>query len=164
MADLVLWTAGSGPATRSSGGALALPFPADNRGALRTDATLRVLDHPRVFALGDVAGPASMLPGAPDGRLPLTAQVRGVCHENMSSKPAESQGFNLRSDWGLCGECLLQAGMVLHIVLATFCKLVTCTAHVPALLNQPPVIGQTWEVFCLIHHANIFATLHPPDL
>lgn len=36
--------------------ALKLPFPANNKGAVRTDATLRVVDHPRVFALGDVSG------------------------------------------------------------------------------------------------------------
>lgn len=46
-ADLVLWTAGSGPATTSDApsgsGRLALPFPADRRGAIETDTTLRVV-------------------------------------------------------------------------------------------------------------------------
>ena len=46
-ADLVLWTAGSGPATTSdapaASGRLALPFPADRRGAIETDTTLRVV-------------------------------------------------------------------------------------------------------------------------
>ena len=53
-ADLVLWTAGSGPATTSDSpadsgagagksGRLAMPFPADRRGAIETDAMLRVV-------------------------------------------------------------------------------------------------------------------------
>ncbi len=50
-ADLVLWTAGGAPATSSENasdagtvkrGRLALPFPADGKGAIETDATLRV--------------------------------------------------------------------------------------------------------------------------
>ena len=43
----MLWTAGSGPATTSDApsgsGRLALPFPADRRGAIETDTTLRVV-------------------------------------------------------------------------------------------------------------------------
>lgn len=50
----MLWTAGSGPATTSDSpadngagagksGRLAMPFPADRRGAIETDATLRVV-------------------------------------------------------------------------------------------------------------------------
>ena len=43
----MLWTAGSGPATSSDApsgsGRLALPFPADRRGAIETDTTLRVV-------------------------------------------------------------------------------------------------------------------------
>ncbi|CAL8467168.1 g6704 [Coccomyxa elongata] len=56
-ADMVLWTAGSGPVSKEGvgEGGLKLPFPANDRGAVRTDATLRVVDHPRVFALGDVS-------------------------------------------------------------------------------------------------------------
>lgn len=55
---MVLWTAGSGPVSKEGvgEGGLKLPFPANDRGAVRTDATLRVVDHPRVFALGDVSG------------------------------------------------------------------------------------------------------------
>ena len=54
-ADLVLWTAGSGPATSSEDagdagaakrGRLARPFPADGKGAIETDATLRVARTP----------------------------------------------------------------------------------------------------------------------
>jgi demethylphylloquinone reductase len=82
IADVVLWTAGAAPATRPSASAdgprhgVALPFPTDARGAAKTDATLRVLDNPRVFALGDVAVSRSSSPTSPMApRLPPTAQV-----------------------------------------------------------------------------------------
>ena len=77
----MLWTAGSEPVTRQgvSEATPSLPFPANERGALRTDPTLRVLDHPRVFALGDVASaapPASAAAASsPAGALPATAQA-----------------------------------------------------------------------------------------
>lgn len=75
-ADLVLWTAGSQPASRPL-----QPFPLSDRGQLETDATLRVLRHARVFALGDVSrgqytptgdGSGSSAGG---GFYPATAQV-----------------------------------------------------------------------------------------
>lgn len=75
VADLVLWTAGSGPVTKVDAPALSLPFPANKRGAMETDATLRVMRHARVFALGDVAvveGPSTVLPP--------TAQVSEQSH------------------------------------------------------------------------------------
>jgi NADH dehydrogenase FAD-containing subunit len=79
-ADLVLWAAGQAPAPRAdAAAAAALPFPADARGATETDATLRVLRHPRVFALGDVAvgggGGGGGGGGAGGAPLPATAQV-----------------------------------------------------------------------------------------
>jgi NADH:ubiquinone reductase (non-electrogenic) len=49
-ADLVLWTAGSRAASQPL-----QPFPCDSRGQLKTDPTLRVVQHARVFALGDVS-------------------------------------------------------------------------------------------------------------
>jgi NADH dehydrogenase FAD-containing subunit len=56
---MVLWSAGQAPATKAAAqpppGALKLPFSTNSRGAMQTDATLRVLHHSRVFALGDVA-------------------------------------------------------------------------------------------------------------
>ncbi|KAK9823219.1 hypothetical protein WJX72_001145 [[Myrmecia] bisecta] len=73
-ADLVLWTAGSGPATATSTQRkLTLPFPATKQGALRTDPTLRVVGHARVFALGDVA--SSEGEQLATEHLPATAQV-----------------------------------------------------------------------------------------
>ena len=89
-ADMVLWTAGSRPMTQTDtdnpSRTLSLPFPADKRGALRTDPTLRVLDHPRVFALGDVAGPAAAAVAAEASTsgvassFPATAQVSVLAH------------------------------------------------------------------------------------
>ncbi|KAK9792690.1 hypothetical protein WJX73_001665 [Symbiochloris irregularis] len=67
-ADLVLWTAGSAPATSAGRNPLKVPFPCDDRGSTRTDATLRVQGHAHVFALGDVA----VSSGSPP---PATAQV-----------------------------------------------------------------------------------------
>lgn len=70
-ADLVVWTAGQAPVPRVEASSLALPFPMDQRGAMQTDPTLRVLRNQHVFALGDVA-----VSGAdPAKRLPATAQV-----------------------------------------------------------------------------------------
>ena len=67
-ADLVLWTAGNAPSTSASRNPLKVPFPSDERGSTRTDATLRVQRHAHVFALGDVAVPSEAPP-------PNTAQV-----------------------------------------------------------------------------------------
>ncbi|MCA1993361.1 MAG: NAD(P)/FAD-dependent oxidoreductase [Coleofasciculus sp. S288] len=49
--DLVLWTVGIGvsPIVRS------LPLKQNQRGQLTTTSTLQVLDHPEIFALGDLA-------------------------------------------------------------------------------------------------------------
>jgi NADH dehydrogenase FAD-containing subunit len=76
-ADLVLWTAGSKPASQSL-----QPFPVDTRGQLQTDATLRVLQHSRVFALGDVSkgqnvddGSSASAGGGQGAVYPATAQV-----------------------------------------------------------------------------------------
>lgn len=58
-ADIVLWSAGQAPVTKAPAAdpqhQIALPFGTNTRGAMQTDATLRVLRHQRVFALGDVA-------------------------------------------------------------------------------------------------------------
>lgn len=70
-ADVVVWTAGVAPsgAPAAPPGGPALPFPRTAAGAVRVDATLRVAGHPRVFALGDVAGADGGAGAAP------TAQV-----------------------------------------------------------------------------------------
>ncbi len=77
QADLVLWTAGSSPVSREgvSDKTPKLPFPATEWGAVCTDPMLRVKDHPRVFALGDVAGAEA---STSDTSLPATAQVLSV--------------------------------------------------------------------------------------
>lgn len=70
-ADLVVWTAGSQPATKAQRN-LKLPFPTTPQGAMKTDETLQVSGHPRVFALGDVASTSGTQQHA---SLPATAQV-----------------------------------------------------------------------------------------
>lgn len=50
-ADVVLWTSG----TRVSPLAAAAGFPVDERGRMVTDATLRSVSHPEVYAVGDAA-------------------------------------------------------------------------------------------------------------
>eukprot|EP00803_Ostreobium_quekettii_P007009 evm.model.scf_65.16 EVM.evm.TU.scf_65.16 scf_65:121184-122824(-) len=73
QADLVLWTAGARPATgKGRDDAGRFPFPRSRAGALQTDATLRVINHARVFALGDVAVAGSEAGGR---GFPPTAQV-----------------------------------------------------------------------------------------
>jgi NADH:ubiquinone reductase (non-electrogenic) len=94
-ADLVVWTAGSAPVTASSSSSplQRLPFPTTPRGTVATEPSLRVVGHPRVFALGDTAtasagghGPAVGDPDDPGAAaaaaaapvpppLPATAQV-----------------------------------------------------------------------------------------
>lgn len=71
--DLVLWTAGCTPVTKQRKG---FPFPQSARGTIVVEPTLRVVEHPRVFAVGDVSGAETGPSG--DGRaddLPATAQV-----------------------------------------------------------------------------------------
>ena len=70
--DLVLWTAGSAPASHAAR-KLKLPFESNSKGALLTDGNLQVLRQPRVFALGDVAGSEIE---AETANLPPTAQVQ----------------------------------------------------------------------------------------
>ncbi|GIL82756.1 hypothetical protein Vretimale_8316 [Volvox reticuliferus] len=77
-ADLVIWTAGSSPATRQA--REGFPFPVNARGALETEPSLRVQGSDVVFALGDVAvaAPASsanVYDQYPGQTLPATAQV-----------------------------------------------------------------------------------------
>ncbi len=70
-ADLVLWTAGSSPASHAARN-LKLPFETNQKGALLTDRNLRVLKQQRVFAVGDVAGSEIE---AEIANIPPTAQV-----------------------------------------------------------------------------------------
>ncbi|KAK9833108.1 hypothetical protein WJX74_007467 [Apatococcus lobatus] len=70
--DMVFWTAGSGPVTKTAAQQLSLPFPTDKRGLMQTDAMLRVLQQPHVFAMGDIAGVAE---SNPETTPPATAQV-----------------------------------------------------------------------------------------
>ncbi len=81
QADLVLWTAGSSPVSKEGVGESTpkLPFPHTDKGAVKTDPTLRVRDHPRVFALGDVSGSESPDPSTSGNSLPATAQVCYLC-------------------------------------------------------------------------------------
>lgn len=70
-ADMVLWTAGSSPASHAAR-KLKLPFETNKKGALLTDRNLQVLQRQRVFALGDVAGAEIE---AETANIPPTAQV-----------------------------------------------------------------------------------------
>jgi len=65
--DLVLWTVGStvSPVVRS------LPLKQNHRGQLTTLPTLQVLDHPEIFALGDLAD----CKDANEQQIPSTAQA-----------------------------------------------------------------------------------------
>ncbi len=65
--DLVLWTVGTrvAPVVRS------LPLKHNKRGQLTTNPTLQVLDHPEIFALGDLADSRD----AEGQQVPSTAQA-----------------------------------------------------------------------------------------
>ncbi|GBF88253.1 NADH dehydrogenase [Raphidocelis subcapitata] len=71
-ADLVVWTAGLAPASKF---VKSLPFPSTAAGAIETDPTLRVLQHARVFALGDVSFAEQEQEQQQQGSYPATAQV-----------------------------------------------------------------------------------------
>ena len=76
-ADLVLWTAGQRP---SGAAPLGPSWAADALGHVRTDSTLRVRGHERVFALGDASSSSQATGGGGGGAqaapaLPATAQV-----------------------------------------------------------------------------------------
>ena len=92
-ADMVLWTAGSSPASHAAR-KLKLPFETNKQGALLTDRNLRVLKQQRVFALGDVAGSEIE---AQTANIPPTAQVSaGACNRIVVS-------------YSLCCSCLCLA-------------------------------------------------------
>ena len=74
-ADIVLWAAGQTPVPRIESSSLKIPFATDSSGALQTDKTLRVLNHRRVFALGDVSVLGHEQRNGGTERLPATAQV-----------------------------------------------------------------------------------------
>lgn len=65
--DLVLWTVGTrvAPVVRS------LPLKQNNRGQLTTTPTLQIVDHPEIFALGDLADSRD----AEGQQVPSTAQA-----------------------------------------------------------------------------------------
>jgi|AGSF01.1.fsa_nt_gi NADH dehydrogenase, FAD-containing subunit len=80
--DLVLWTVGTkvSPVVRS------LPFKQNQRGQIITTSTLQVIDHPEIFALGDLAESKDV-----DGQnIPTTAQA--------AFQQADYTGWNL---WAL---------------------------------------------------------------
>ena len=79
-ADMVLWTAGSSPASHAAR-KLKLPFETNKQGALLTDRNLRVLKQQRVFALGDVAGSEIE---AQTANLAPTAQVRSAAYNSTA--------------------------------------------------------------------------------
>ena len=71
-ADLVLWTTGSQPSSKAKAG-MELPFPCNDKGAMKTYDTLQIVGNPHVFALGDLA--SSAVDGQQLGVLPATAQA-----------------------------------------------------------------------------------------
>lgn len=77
--DGVIWTVGMQMPTVVS----QLPLPKDDRGRLQVEATLQVLDHPEIFALGDLAAGIDV-EGQP---IPASAQAAyqqaGYCAWNV---------------------------------------------------------------------------------
>ncbi|GAB2297840.1 Nuclear pore complex subunit, partial [Dionaea muscipula] len=71
-ADLVLWTVGSKPQLpQLEPCEMPHELPLNARGRAKTDETLRVKGHPRIFAVGD----SSALKDSSGKPLPATAQV-----------------------------------------------------------------------------------------
>ncbi|WP_156756011.1 NAD(P)/FAD-dependent oxidoreductase [Actinokineospora pegani] len=69
-AETFVWTAGvtPNPLVRATG------LPLDERDRIRCDATLRVVDHPEVFAAGDCAAVPDLASDEPDATCPPSAQ------------------------------------------------------------------------------------------
>ncbi len=80
--DLVLWTVG----TQVAAVVKSLPLPRNNRGQLTTTNTLQVLDHPEIYALGDLAD----CKDASGQQIPTTAQA--------AFQQADYVGWNLWAD------------------------------------------------------------------
>lgn len=114
-ADLVLWTAGARPASSPL-----QPFPLDTRGQLETDATLRVLKHSRVFALGDVSrgqpGSDGTSSTGSGGFYPATAQV--------AFQQADYAAWNIWS--AINGRALLPFRWGLHGMVGQLAQLAGC--------------------------------------
>jgi len=80
--DLVLWTVG----TQVAAAVKSLPLPHNNRGQLTTTNTLQVLEHPEIYALGDLADSKD----ASGQQIPTTAQA--------AFQQADYVGWNLWAD------------------------------------------------------------------
>lgn len=78
-ADLVLWTVG----TRVVDAVQSLPVPRSDRGQVRVTSTLQIVDHPQIFALGDLAD----CQDAEGKTVPTTAQ--------SAFQQAEYAGWNI---------------------------------------------------------------------
>jgi NADH:ubiquinone reductase (non-electrogenic) len=80
--DLVLWTVGTQVATVVK----SLPLPHNSRGQLQTNKTLQVIDHPEIYALGDLAD----CQDATGQQIPPTAQA--------AFQQADYAGWNIWAD------------------------------------------------------------------
>lgn len=80
--DLVLWTVG----TQVAAVVKALPLPHNGRGQLQTNKTLQVIDHPEIYALGDLAD----CQDATGQQIPPTAQA--------AFQQADYTGWNIWAD------------------------------------------------------------------
>lgn len=81
-ADLVLWTVGTQVATVVK----SLPLPHNSKGQLTTTNTLQILDHPEIYALGDLAD----CKDATGQQIPPTAQA--------AFQQADYAGWNIWAD------------------------------------------------------------------
>jgi len=80
--DLVLWTVG----TQVAAVVKSLPLPHNSRGQLQTNKTLQVIDHPEIYALGDLAD----CQDATGQQIPPTAQA--------AFQQADYTGWNIWAD------------------------------------------------------------------
>ena len=100
-ADMVLWTAGSSPASHDSR-KLNLPFDTNPIGATLTDRNLQVLKQARVFALGDVAGSeieAETANLAPTAQVSVVACNQQLSHPSLQSTILWNESLSLRCMW-----------------------------------------------------------------
>ncbi|KAL3147686.1 hypothetical protein ABBQ32_002435 [Trebouxia sp. C0010 RCD-2024] len=129
-ADMVLWTAGSSPASHAAR-KLKLPFKTNKQGALLTDRNLRVVQQQRVFALGDVAGSEVE---AQTANIPPTAQVAFQQADyvawNLWSSinarpllPFKYQHLGDMMSLGAAPRCHCYAATLLILALQCICKL-----------------------------------------
>ncbi|WP_375515388.1 NAD(P)/FAD-dependent oxidoreductase [uncultured Nostoc sp.] len=150
--DLVIWTVG----TRVAPVVKSLPLKQNQRGQIRTTSSLQVLDHPEIFALGDLAD----CHDAEGQQVPATAQAAlqqadytawniWATLTNRPLLPFRYQQLGEMMALGIDNATLTGLGMKLDGPLAYVARRIAYLYRLPTLDHQLKV-GFNWLVRPLI--------------